>query len=104
MTPEGKVKQQVKVLLKKYNCYFFMPVQFGIGASGLDFHCMKKVRHLAIAFFIETKDYDKEPTARQNDLMKHLRSLMAHTFVVDGPATMMELERYLIKLDELDSK
>ena len=36
LPPEGKVKDRVKRLLKKYGCYQFWPVQTGYGAPTLD--------------------------------------------------------------------
>lgn len=42
-TPEGKVKNRIKKLLKEYNIYYVMPVTSGFGNSGApDFLlCMK---------------------------------------------------------------
>lgn len=37
MTPEGKVKAEIKAELKKRGWYFFMPVQTGYGATSVDF-------------------------------------------------------------------
>ena len=34
-TPEGKVKEQIKAVLKKNNAWYFMPVQNGMGRSGI---------------------------------------------------------------------
>lgn len=40
MTPEGKVKAQVKAVLKKYRVWYFMPVSAGYGKHGVpDFIC-----------------------------------------------------------------
>lgn len=35
MTPEGKVKAKVKELLKSKGCYYYMPVQNGMGVVGI---------------------------------------------------------------------
>lgn len=35
MTPEGKVKKEVKKLLGEYGCYHFSPATGGYGASGV---------------------------------------------------------------------
>jgi hypothetical protein len=51
MTPEGRVKSDVRKLLNRYEVYYFMPVQMGYGAAGLDFHCVVKWRRVPIAFF-----------------------------------------------------
>jgi hypothetical protein len=37
MTPEGKVKQEIKEYLASIGAYYFMPVQWGMGAATLDF-------------------------------------------------------------------
>ena len=39
-TPEGKVKAKVKALLKKYNCYYFMPVPYGHAGTPDFIACM----------------------------------------------------------------
>ena len=35
MTPEGKVKQQIKEELKRRGCWYFMPVSNGMGRHGI---------------------------------------------------------------------
>ena len=35
MTPEGKVKEAVKRLLIKKDCYYFFPMQNGLGRTGI---------------------------------------------------------------------
>jgi hypothetical protein len=35
MTPEGKVKAKVKLLLKKHGAWSFLPVSGGLGAHGI---------------------------------------------------------------------
>lgn len=63
MTPEGKVKQQVKKILATIGGHYFMPVSNGMGTMGTpDFLCCVRGRFLAI----ETKaDASKKPTALQ---------------------------------------
>lgn len=95
MTPEGKVKAKVSALLKQYGCYYFMPVQMGLGAAGLDYHCYKTVSNVAIAFFVETKAFGKEPTPRQQLSMDEHEARGARCFVVDSDLTLKELERWL---------
>ncbi len=70
MTPEGKVKKQVKEILTKYNVYFTMPATHGYGGSGTpDFLCCAKGRFLGI----ECKAGDNVPTKLQ---IKNLESIM----------------------------
>lgn len=92
MTPEGKVKVKVRSLLNTYGAYHFMPVQMGMGAAGLDFHCMLTG---GIAFFIETKAPGKEPTPRQRALIAKLRYMGAKVFVIDDDVTLEELKEWL---------
>lgn len=62
MTPEGKVKQRVKDILKKHNVYFAMPVGNAYGKHGVpDFICC----HYGLFVAIETKAGDNEPTKLQ---------------------------------------
>ncbi len=77
-TPEGKVKDQVKRLLKKYGCYQFWPVQTGYGAPTLD--CIA----CAFGHFlgIETKAPGKHPTPRQRMTIEDMRGAEATVFVV----------------------
>lgn len=34
-TPEGRVKQAVRKVLQSYDCYYFFPVQNGMGRTGI---------------------------------------------------------------------
>ena len=84
MTPEGRVKEYIKRVLIKYDVYFFMPVQMGLGAAGVDFHCVVKFTNGALAFFIEAKAPGKKPSDRQQQFAKdRLEKQNAVTFVID---------------------
>lgn len=64
MTPEGRVKAKVNRRLEAHfgrRCYRYMPVQNGMGAPGLDYHCCID----GLAVFIETKVPGKHMTDRQ---------------------------------------
>jgi hypothetical protein len=105
-TPEGLVKDKIKSILRDHDVYFFMPVQMAYGAAGIDFHCVVYVCilgvEIALAFFIEAKDVDKEPTARQDlFLSQRKQKQKAKTFVIDGPKGYQELEAWLLKLRTL---
>ncbi len=91
MTEEGKVKAKVKRLFKKYEVYWHMPVQNGMGEPTLDFvACLR-------GFFIsvETKAAGKKPTARQQITMAAMRAAGAFVFVVSNDAELLVLECYL---------
>jgi hypothetical protein len=107
--PEGNVKSNIKKILTRYNVYFFMPVQSGYGATGLDFHCVVYINlfgtEVALAFFIEAKEEGKEPTARQDLFLKNRwEQQKAKTFVIDGPKGYAELETWLSKLQTLTAQ
>lgn len=91
MTPEGKVKSQVRRVLSRYNAYWFCPVQNGMGKPGLDF------MHIQIpgvpVFAIETKAPGEKPTVRQERTIKEIRDAGGTVFVIDGDTT--ELEEWL---------
>ena len=70
MTPEGRVKAEIKKWLTARGAYFFMPVQGGYGAAGLDFYvCLT-------GFFVavEAKRPGEEPTPRQEIIMDAIRA------------------------------
>lgn len=92
MTPEGKVKEAVKKTLKRYEAYWFCPVQNGLGSPSLDF----LVCHKGLWLGIETKATGKKPTLRQERTMKAMRDAGGICFVVDGPETLKVLELWLI--------
>ena len=77
-TPEGKVKAEVKRLLKKYDCYQFWPVQSGYGAPTLD--CLGC--HNGFFFGIETKAPGKRPTPRQKLTMEDMEAAHGMVFVI----------------------
>lgn len=81
MTPEGKVKERVKKLLKKYaaTTYWHMPVQNGMGNPTLDFVGCSLGRF----FSIETKAPGGKLTARQVLTIKEMRAAGGTVFVID---------------------
>ena len=92
MTPEGKVKERVKKLLKKYGVYYHMPVMNGMGAPTLDFVCCHNGRYLTI----ETKAPGQKPTKRQELTMASVTAAGGYVFVVDGSDRSFDiLEAYL---------
>lgn len=92
MTPEGRVKKNIRRVLDSFGVYYLMPVQYGVGAAGVDFHCAVGkyfqigflVEMLPIAFFIEAKKPGGEPTDRQDNFLRERREKQnAKTFVID---------------------
>lgn len=98
-TPESKIKDKVKALLKRYGCYQFWPVQTGLGAAGLDCHAYIPIEvngvYVPIAFFVETKAYGKEPTPRQQLLIDEHTERHCEAFVVDNEGSLRTLEEWL---------
>lgn len=81
MTPEGKVKAQIKAVLKKHpNVFWDMPVPTGYGKSMLDFVGCSKGR----AFMIEAKAKGKKPTALQSRTISEFSVAGGSVFVVAG--------------------
>lgn len=92
MTPEGKIKDQVKRLLVRYGAYWHMPIQNGLGAPSLDFICCHRGRYFAI----ETKAPGGKPTQRQLLTMASIEKASGRAFVVDGSAqSLAAVEEFL---------
>jgi hypothetical protein len=98
-TPEGKVKKLITAKIKEYpEAWYHMPVVNGFGKAALDYLGYVPCRGIAVGFVIEAKRPGKEPTARQNLLIEELREIGVKTFVIDGPAGVAELGRWLDKM------
>lgn len=80
MTPEGKVKEKVKKLLKEAGAYYHMPVQNGMGKPSLDFVCCHEGRFLAI----ETKTEKGDLTLRQKATIDEMQGAGAIVLVIRG--------------------
>lgn len=90
-TPEGKVKEKVKKLLKQYGAYWHMPVQNGMGAPSLDFVCCHKGRFFAI----ETKAGSKGMTERQAYTRSQIVAAGGTVFLVNETFGMDILENWM---------
>lgn len=85
-TPEGLIKNAVKLMLKKHGVYWHCPVQNGMGAPSLDFVCCHKNKYLAI----ETKAPGKRPTPRQEITISEIEKAGGRVFVIDGDLVPLE--------------
>lgn len=86
-TPEGKVKQKVKEVLKRHNIYWFCPVQNGMGVVGTpDFLCCVDGKFLAI----ETKAPGKlsSVTPNQEARMDDIRASGGLAIVVSDASAV----------------
>ena len=91
MTPEGKVKAQIKKVLEKHGAYYHMPVQNGMGAPTLDFIGCCNGRYIAV----EAKAPGKKPTERQEVTMGKIRASGGTCFVVSNADEAAALDAFL---------
>ena len=90
-TPEGRVKDKVKKILKERGIWFYMPVQNGMGVVGIpDLICCWEGAMLAI----ETKAPGKRAntTPNQKKRLAEIKRAGGHAIVVDDP---QQVEDYL---------
>lgn len=83
MTPEGKVKADVKKYLKAIGCWFFLPVSNGMGQVGIpDFICCYRGYFVSI----ETKAPGKinNTTANQDRVIAEIKTAGGAAIVVDN--------------------
>lgn len=79
-TPESRVKDKVKKLLKELNAYYAMPSTGGYGNSGVpDFLVCYQSRF----YGIECKANGNKPTALQMDNLVRIRKAGGFGFVID---------------------
>lgn len=81
-TPEGRVKDAVKKLLKDANAWWFMPVQTGYGSPELDFICTHP--KTGKTFIVETKAPGGYLSARQGVLTEKHTAAGHAVFIIDG--------------------
>lgn len=73
MTPEGRVKAEIKKVLQRRGAWFYMPIQNGMGVIGIpDFIVCLRGRFIAI----EAKAPGKESTVTANQ-QKQLSGIIA---------------------------
>lgn len=99
MTPEGRIKQQIKAVLKAAGAYKFMPVQNGMGDPALDFF----VCHRGWFIAIEAKAPGKKPTPRQEDTMADICAAQGITLVVSNEEELEILRDLLAKIPHAHS-
>lgn len=82
MTPEGRVKDRVKRIIKRYKkrVYSHWPVLNGMGEPTLD--CSGTVG--GRAFYVETKKAGENLTFRQQTTAANMRAAGATVFVIIG--------------------
>lgn len=96
-TPEGRVKDKVKKLLKHHDVWYFMPMQNGMGVVGIpDIIACCNGHFMAI----ETKAPGKlnNLSANQKLQLELIADAKGATFVTDG--NLAEIEETIIRLKE----
>ena len=101
------MKKNIRRILDSFGVYYLMPVQHGIGAAGVDFHCVTRYGDLCMGFFIEAKKPGGEPTARQDNFLKErYEKQCARTFVIDDDPTINEgsggIEALVVWLEQIE--
>ena len=92
MTPEGKVKAQVKAVLKRYRLWYFMPVSAGYGKHGVpDFICCANGKFIGI----ECKAKKGALTSLQSQQHIHITAAGGVVLVITEHDIDM-LNRYLL--------
>jgi hypothetical protein len=89
MTPEGRVKEAVKRILKKHDIWYFMPAANGFGKVGVpDFICCWNGKFLAI----ETKAPGKASNLTPNQQIRidEIRAARGWALVVDDARQLEE--------------
>ena len=80
MTPEGKVKDKVKITLTIMGAYYCMPATGGYGSSGIpDILCCYKGRFIGI----ECKTRGNKPTRLQQSNLDEIERRGGMAFVVN---------------------
>ena len=80
MTPEARVKAEVKKQLKALEAYQFWPVQTGMGAPTVDCLCCVRGRFVGI----ETKAPGKRPTPRQELTLTQIAESGGIALIIDS--------------------
>lgn len=89
-TPEGKVKEKVKKVLKQYAAYWHCPVQNGMGSPSLDFIGCLNGKY----FGIETKAGNKQPTPRQAVTMQQIVDAGGVVFLINDETGVAPLAEW----------
>jgi len=79
-TDEGKVKDEIKKIFRKFDLYYFMPVQMGYGATGVpDFLVCANGYFIGVEAKATHKD---EPTGLQVKNLKEIQDAGGQSLVI----------------------
>jgi len=97
-TPEGRVKDQIRKLLRELGVWFYQPVQNGMGQVGIpDFVCCYDGRFVAIEAKAPGKV--KDVTPNQQRVIDEIREHAGFAVVVDN---VESLRQHLIAVAALN--
>jgi hypothetical protein len=86
-TPEGRVKAAIKKVLKEYGIWYYMPVQNGMGVTGIpDFICCMAGRFLGV----EAKAPGGKLTPNQTNIHGLIREQGGTVITVDDASQLRE--------------
>jgi len=92
VTPEGKIKRAIKKVLDGLpECYYFMPVQMGMGARTLDF----LVCYRGKFFGFEAKAPGEKPTALQKLCMREMQQAGGEVLTIDSLELVTHLKEWM---------
>jgi len=93
-TPEGRVKDKVRAMLKRHQIWYFLPGNNGMGSSGVpDFVCCVSGRFIGI----ECKaDATKRPTPLQMACASKIEMAGGRWFLVYDEASLAEAEAVIV--------
>ncbi len=92
MTPEGEVKKKVEEILRRYEVWYFKPVNFGYGKVGVpDFICCVNGKFLGI----ETKAEKGVLTINQQHQIEGIKQAGGMACVVK-PKDISSLEEVIV--------
>ena len=85
MTPEGKVKDSIKKLLKSYgpDVYYFMPAMGSFGRSGVP-DLVACVHGAFVAIEVKADKRKNPPTAIQQKNLHEIQQAHGHALVIDA--------------------
>jgi hypothetical protein len=92
MTPEAKVKKQVRKILDEMECYYFFPATGGFGSSGVPDIVACYLGHFV---GIECKAGDNKPTLLQEKNLEHIKKSGGSSIVVNEK-NLPELKMWLM--------
>lgn len=92
MTPEAKVKAQIRAYLKEIGAFYVQPIGSGFGSASLDFFVCWRGRFIAI----EAKREGGVPTPRQKAIMKEVQEAGGRAFVADSLDLLKSLMEYVL--------